>query len=170
MQIKMFALLLPLCLAACSDNPPAEAEKTTANKAVAQTKLQPLPENHPQLAVPKKTLSAADSKPVSEKSIQAAKDELTALITDPQCDAIEQCKVLAVGSRACGGPSSYVVYSTKTAEQQQVEKLAKQITQLESNYNTQNQMVSICQHLTAPSTQCVENKCVKLEGSAVSVF
>ncbi|WP_288988075.1 hypothetical protein, partial [uncultured Pseudoalteromonas sp.] len=110
------------------------------------------------------------AKEVSLDDIKTAKDKLNSLIADKQCSTSSQCKVNAVGSRACGGPSDYIVYSTQSAPQKQVSALSDTITQLESTYNAQKGMMSICQHLTAPSTQCVENKCVKLEGSAVSVF
>ncbi|ALS31451.1 hypothetical protein PTRA_a0054 [Pseudoalteromonas translucida KMM 520] len=170
MRTTLLAIFLPLCLTACLDNPVAETEKTTASETTAPSQQQLQKSNKAELHTPAEKLSNTAMKAVTLDDIKAAKNELNTLIANKQCDSSTQCQVEAVGSRACGGPSSYVVYSTTTATTEQVTALSKKITTFESNYNAQNQMVSICQHLTAPSTQCVENKCVKLEGSAVSVF
>ncbi|MEL0642518.1 hypothetical protein V6260_18160 [Pseudoalteromonas aliena] len=177
MRTPLLAILLPLCLTACLDKEPAKTQQVTiASKAEApKQELQKLKENN-QLQentknnVVTEKISKADLKNVSIDDIKAAKAELNTLITDTQCDTSTQCRVNAVGSRACGGPSSFVVYSTKSASEEQVTALSDKITKLESNYNSQKGMMSTCQHLTTPSTQCVENKCVKLEGSAVSAF
>ena len=169
MRTPLLAILLPLCLTACLDKTPTETQQVTITSETDAPKqeLQKLKENT-QLQENTKNNVIAES--VSIDDIKTAKAELNTLITDKQCDTSTQCRISAVGSRACGGPSSFVVYSTKSASEKQVAALSDKITKLESNYNSQKGMMSICQHLTTPSTQCVENKCVKLEGSAVSAF
>jgi len=170
MRTPLLAILLPLCLTACLETTSADTEQTTQNKLkeVPQTTLVENKKEHSKSAAQK--LSNTELKKVSVEDIKTAKTELNSLIADNQCDTSEQCRVTPVGSRACGGPSSFAVYSTKTANETDVLAQSKKITSLESHYNAQNEMMSICQHLTTPSTQCVENKCVKLEGSAVSAF
>lgn len=172
MRTPLLALLLPLCLTACLETTSNETEQTKTN-AVENTST-PIPQQKPpqenrQNKIAQQ-LPVDAAKEVSLDDIKTAKNKLNNLIADKQCSTSSQCKVSAVGSRACGGPSDYIVYSTQSAPQEQVSALSDTITQLESTYNAQKGMMSICQHLTAPSTQCVENKCVKLEGSAVSVF
>lgn len=169
MRTPLLAILLPLCLTACLDKTPTETQQVTITSETEAPKqeLQKLKENT-QLQENTKNNVIAES--VSIDDIKTAKAELNTLITDTQCDTSTQCRISAVGSRACGGPSSFVVYSTKSASEKQVAALSDKITKLESSYNSQKGMMSICQHLTTPSTQCVENKCVKLEGSAVSAF
>jgi len=169
MRTPLLAILLPLCLTACLDKTPTETQQVTITSETEAPKqeLQKLKENT-QLQENTKNNVIAES--VSINDIKTAKAELNTLITDTQCDTSTQCRISAVGSRACGGPSSFIVYSTKSASEKQVAALSDKITKLESSYNSQKGMMSICQHLTTPSTQCVENKCVKLEGSAVSAF
>jgi len=172
MRTPLLALLLPLCLTACLESTSNETEQTKTN-AVENTSTpipqQKLPQANRENKIAQQ-LPVDAAKEVSLDDIKTAKNKLNNLIADKQCSTSSQCKVSAVGSRACGGPSDYIVYSTQSAPQEQVSALSDTITQLESTYNVQKGMMSICQHLTAPSTQCVENKCVKLEGSAVSVF
>ena len=169
MRTPLLAILLPLCLTACLDKTPTETQQVTITSETEAPKqeLQKLKENT-QLQENTKNNVIAES--VSIDDIKTAKAELNTLITDKQCDTSTQCRISAVGSRACGGPSRFIVYSTKSASEKQVAALSDKITKLESSYNSQKGMMSICQHLTTPSTQCVENKCVKLEGSAVSAF
>ena len=168
MRPVLLALVLPLCLSACLEKTPAEKESVTTAEVI-KPQQQTLKETT-QTKSDVEELSNSSLKAVSVEDITTAKTQLNTLIADTSCDTSMQCKVIAVGSRACGGPSSFEVYSTKTAKDEQVKTLSKTITELESNFNAQKGMMSICQHLTTPSTQCVENKCVKLEGSAVSVF
>ena len=172
MRTPLLALLLPLCLTACLETTSNETEQTKTN--TVENTSTPIPQQKlPQANRENKIaqqLPVDAAKEVSLDDIKTAKNKLNNLIADKQCSTSSQCKVSAVGSRACGGPSDYIVYSTQSAPQEQVSALSDTITQLESTYNAQKGMMSICQHLTAPSTQCVENKCVKLEGSAVSVF
>lgn len=177
MRTPLLAILLPLCLTACLDKTPTETQQVTITSETEAPKqgLQKLKENtqlqeNTKNNVIAESVSINDLKNVSIDDIKTAKAELNTLITDKQCDTSTQCRISAVGSRACGGPSSFIVYSTKSASEKQVAALSDKITKLESSYNSQKGMMSICQHLTTPSTQCVENKCVKLEGSAVSAF
>lgn len=172
MRTPLLALLLPLCLTACFETNSTNTEQTKTN-AIENTST-----TTPQQALPQakeqyknaQQLPVDAAKEVSLDDIKTAKSKLNNLIANKQCTTNSQCKVSAVGSRACGGPSDYIVYSTQSASEKQVSALSDTITLLESTYNAQTGSMSICQHLTAPSTQCVENKCVKLEGSAVSVF
>lgn len=172
MRTPLLAILLPLCLTACLDKTPTETQQVTITSETEAPKqeLQKLKENTQLQENTKNTKNNVIAESVSIDDIKTAKAELNTLITDKQCDTSTQCRISAVGSRACGGPSSFIVYSTKSASEKQVAALSDKITKLESNYNSQKGMMSICQHLTTPSTQCVENKCVKLEGSAVSAF
>ncbi len=162
MRYPLLAILFPVLLTACSDAVINEQAETTSNRnKVIDT----------QKTVEVKK-SAVDVNKIApdQATIKSTHEQLNQLIDDPRCDNSSQCKVLPVGSRACGGPSSFIVYSTKTADTAEVEKLAKDITALEKRFNAVNDMMSICQHLTTPSTQCSNNTCVKIDGSAQSVY
>ncbi len=157
MRYPLLAILFPVLLTACSDNNEQAESTATSNKLVEA----PVEINNTE-----EVSKAAPDK----ATISSAHEQLKQLIDDPSCDNSSQCKVLPVGSRACGGPSSFIVYSSKTANTAEVEKLAKDITALEKQFNAANDMMSICQHLTAPGAQCSENTCVRIEGSAASVY
>ncbi|WP_138542759.1 hypothetical protein [Pseudoalteromonas ruthenica] len=101
----------------------------------------------------------------TEQSIKADYQRLEALTQDKSCDSASQCKVVAVGSRACGGPSQYLVYSSKSADPQQVSALANSLAAQESQLNAEKGMMSICQHLTRPAAQCKLKQCVAVQSN-----
>ncbi|BBN80048.1 hypothetical protein PA25_00330 [Pseudoalteromonas sp. A25] len=167
------ALILSICLAGCNQVSSQNSSQTQPSKE--ENKAQPLaaaPANKelhsPGVKAEKLPQPILDK--VSAEDIKQLHSQLKALTQDVTCDTTMQCQVEAVGSRACGGPSSYIVYSNKSADSEAVKKLASKITHYESSYNAQNRLVSICQHLTRPSAQCVENKCVKLTNTSQETF
>ncbi|RXE89206.1 MULTISPECIES: hypothetical protein [Pseudoalteromonas] len=155
-------LLATFLLFGCQEE--VTKKETTEQKA---QEAKPVSEKHTEIKESKEASLPIqqEGKKLDTSDIKAHKQSLENVVADKSCDNDTQCKVIAVGDRACGGPSSYQVYSTKSADEAQVKQLAEQITTLERAYNMQNQMMSICQHLIEPATQCVENKCVKLENS-----
>ena len=181
MRLTLIALST-LALSACNNTEPS------------QTQLVQSGDNETTQTVESTKAELGDTKKVSEKtleknnirslnpdlgnleitataeSIRAGYKAIHELTDDKSCDTSEQCKVLAVGSRACGGPNEYLVYSTHTTDVETVEQLAEKLTAQESQYNAISGMVSICQHLTRPATQCQQSQCVKISGSSASVY
>ncbi len=47
---------------------------------------------------------------------QAAMEKIRALIGDAACDDNAQCRTVAVGAKACGGPEYYLAWSTKRTD------------------------------------------------------
>ena len=76
--------------------------------------------------------------------------------------------MIAAGSRACGGPSQYLIYSTKVTSEKKVKEVANKLTHYESQYNAANGMQSICEMLTPPRTQCIKNTCVNVSDRITS--
>ncbi|QPB81524.1 hypothetical protein CWC22_000210 [Pseudoalteromonas rubra] len=118
----------------------------------------------------KEPVAHIDKDAINEAGLKNQRAYLKFITKDKECDTTTQCKVLPVGSRACGGPSDYVIFSTKTADPDKVKELADKLTHAEATYNAKNRMISICEHLSAPATQCVNNKCVKLEHSNQATY
>ncbi|KAF7767469.1 hypothetical protein PCIT_a4353 [Pseudoalteromonas citrea] len=173
MHQLFISALLPIMIAGCA--PSASLSTQDATQAPVKVDTQAPVKVDTQAPV-KVDIQAKYHNPVDvipqapKNTLSAARNKLKDMTKDKGCDTSMQCQVIAVGSRACGGPSSYVTFSTRSADVQTVKKLADSITVLESQYNAKNRMVSICQHLTQPSTQCVENKCVKIQGNAQATY
>ena len=54
---------------------------------------------------------------------------------DLSCTFPSDCQVIAVGSRACGGPNGYVVTSVNNKDLTKLETLAQTVTKKEAAYN-----------------------------------
>ncbi|CAF0726067.1 unnamed protein product [Adineta steineri] len=105
-------------------------------------------------------LGVAVNAKITQEDITAIKESLTAAVqADNQCTTAADCTAAAVGSRACGGPSSYVVYSAECANAEQISSLIQLATRLEKQFNTENEMMSICSMIMPPKALCVANKC-----------
>lgn len=152
MNKTVLALLVSVLLAGCQK----EAQSDNQQQPTAETTQT---SNTPQ---PKLELQEQKVAELTQEQLSDLKQQLDTLTADKSCDNSSQCQVTAVGDRACGGPSSYLIFSTKHNNATTVTQLADKITAAEKAYNLKNQVMSICEHLTKPSAQCVENKCVKL--------
>ena len=107
---------------------------------------------------------------VSASLLSKLRAEVSNIEAANECDNSLQCEVVAAGSRACGGPSHYMIYSTKHTAREKALDIASALTKYESIYNAQNDMQSICAMLTKPSTQCTNNKCVRLTHSTQQAY
>jgi hypothetical protein len=67
---------------------------------------------------------------------------------------------VAVGAKACGGPTGYRAYSGKTVSTTSVEALAQQERDLAAQAAGDSHQVSPCFMLADPGARCQQNKCV----------
>jgi hypothetical protein len=79
------------------------------------------------------------------------------------CSENSQCNYIAYGSKACGGPQGYLVYSSEI----NLDKLKALVTKYskdEDSYNKQNGIVSDCSTPSPPEQfSCIDGKCVGIE-------
>jgi len=66
--------------------------------------------------------------------------------------------MLGVGSRVCGEPSKYVVYSTLNHSQEQAEQLAQKITEQEQQDNAMLEFKD-CSPVLEAHSLCIDNQC-----------
>ena len=99
---------------------------------------------------------------ITREQIASVTKALTAAVQlENQCTTSADCATAAVGSRACGGPNSYVVYSTMSSNAENIRSLAQLTTRLEQQYNQENSIMSICSMVMPPTAVCDQSsKCV----------
>lgn len=85
------------------------------------------------------------------------------LIADLSCSNDSHCQTIAYGSRACGGPATYLVYSAKNVNTVDLTDLAARYTKLNAQYNAVTGAISICSMAMPPATACKANVCVEDE-------
>jgi hypothetical protein len=102
--------------------------------------------------------SALTSSKAQNASESVLNTQLNELTSNKSCTASYQCKVLGVGSRVCGGPSKYVVYSTLNHSQEQAEQLAQKITEQEQLDNAMLEFKD-CSPVLEVHSLCIDNQC-----------
>ncbi len=84
-----------------------------------------------------------------------------------KCDGDNQCKVIGVGSRPCGGFAKFLVYSTSDSDEKKLKTQVAIFNGKQKLSNSKKGMVGICQHLSPPKTYCSNKQCVgSLNGRA----
>lgn len=94
--------------------------------------------------------------------LNALQEEIELLIDSGVCSENSDCDYVAFGSKACGGPKAYLVFSTSIDVellQQKVEKY----NALENAYNQKWDIISDCAYLLPPtSVACISGKCTAI--------
>lgn len=111
-------------------------------------------------------------KPDNNMIQQADREKLSALVKEIEtlasaeiCTNASDWSYVAIGSKPCGGPSSYIAYPKKL-ETEILQKITH-FTQLQSAYNTKYGLMSDCMMVQPPSgIQCVDGKAVLMSGNS----
>jgi len=146
-----------LSLAACKgdDTPltPAGAALVASAPAVAATKVPAPPAIQPVAAAPASTAAGGD--------LASVEAQLDGVLTQASaCTADTECRSVAVGAKACGGPTGYRAYSGKSASPDSVEALAQHERELAAAQAKASHQVSPCFMLADPGARCQQHKCV----------
>ncbi len=82
--------------------------------------------------------------------IAALDNQIRTMVGIPRADSLEQCKLAEVGKRACGGPEYYIAYSTQVTDEQAMQKLITEYTQLRVEHIQATQEMSTCEVIPRP--------------------
>jgi len=80
-------------------------------------------------------------------------------ISAPIANEPKQCKLIAFGSKPCGGPRMYLVYSTATANEVKLKQLVNEYNELEWKLNQQQKIISDCEYVREPKQDFVGGVC-----------
>ncbi|KYG82821.1 hypothetical protein [Roseivirga echinicomitans] len=94
--------------------------------------------------------------------LEEIQSDIQGIVSDKSCDGSGDCKVLAYGKKACGGPSTYVIYGSKIDEAL-LEKKSNEYTALQDEMNKRYGLISDCSLMYIPEATCVDGKCVIVE-------
>ena len=99
----------------------------------------------------------------SEEEDQARLDEMfdgiVAYIGTPYCSGEEDCRYIGVGSKPCGGPWMYLIYSAPTVDIDYLESLVNAHAIFEDYMNMKYGYNSTCDVPTPPVLECHEGIC-----------
>ncbi len=81
-------------------------------------------------------------------------ESIIALIGDGACDNDAQCKTIAIGAKACGGPEYYLAWSTKRTDVAALRQAAQSELTARRNMNVNPGMRSTCVFVADPGAYC----------------
>ena len=102
-------------------------------------------------------LKAADL--TTFKPLEQLAQEIKQEIGVPSASKVSQCKMIAVGSKPCGGPWSYEVYSTETTNESRLSRLVTQYNELQRKLNERQKIVSDCEFIRKPQVTLFDGIC-----------
>ena len=89
--------------------------------------------------------------------------ELSALIKReigiPSASAQTHCKLIPFGSKPCGGPVEYLVYSTATTNEPRLKQLVTDFNRLAEKLNRETKLYSDCEFVREPKVELVGGIC-----------
>jgi hypothetical protein len=101
------------------------------------------------------TLTPADE---DQQLAQLGKD-IEEFAKNKACSGGDNCRSMAMGSKACGGPTSYIIYSLSNTDEKQLSDKVKQYTDLQKALNIKYNRISDCSLLVPPTVDCLNGVC-----------
>lgn len=93
-------------------------------------------------------------------SAQGLAERIASEIGDAACDNSQQCRTLAYGHKACGGPEKYLAYSTRRSDSARLSDLARQLADERRRQDEREGMMSTCSVVIDPGATCRAGRCV----------
>jgi hypothetical protein len=108
-----------------------------------------------QASEPSSASSASPSVPASPG--QALLADVQRLIGRAACTADAQCRSLALGARACGGPDAYVAWSVLGTDEAALRRAAGRYGQWQAQAQARRSVASICMVEADPGAVCARD-------------
>lgn len=93
------------------------------------------------------------------RTSHALRQQIDQAIGDAACTSNAQCRTLAVGHKACGGPERWLVWSTQRSDGDALQRLAERYNAARRAEVTAEGRVSNCMLELEPAAQCVAGRC-----------
>jgi len=77
----------------------------------------------------------------------------------PAANDASQCKLIPFGSKPCGGPWSYLVYSTLKTDDARLKQLVSDFNQLQRQINEESKTLSDCAIAPQPKLEFANGVC-----------
>ena len=81
------------------------------------------------------------------------------LIGDAACSSVDECRLVAFGSKPCGGPRQYLAYSIAITDSTALATAVARYNAREAEANRQNDRISDCSMVVRPTVTVVDGHC-----------
>ena len=86
--------------------------------------------------------------------------EIYDLVQDRSCGDSSECAAIALGSKPCGGPWRYLVYSKSTVDEAVLRALAENLADYEAQFNQEHRRFSDCEVVQNADPACTDGGCI----------
>ena len=93
----------------------------------------------------------------------ALRQSIAQQVGTPSCSSSAVCRALPLGSKPCGGPRQYLVYSLSVTDSARLAADAARYNQAEAERNRERGLMSDCSMLIEPRVSCVSGRCAAVE-------
>lgn len=90
------------------------------------------------------------------------------LVGNASCTEDAQCRTLALGAKACGGPESYLAWSSAQVKETELRALGEAYKEERRAANSASGMMSDCRFLVDPGAMCKAGTCQLGGGDALT--
>lgn len=91
--------------------------------------------------------------------IARLESEARAIAKTTGCSSASACRTAPVGSRACGGPRTYIVYCAASTDSAALFAKLAELERAEKAYNTKTGAMSTCEFRMPPKTELSGGSC-----------
>jgi hypothetical protein len=94
-----------------------------------------------------------------EAQLKALRAQIIEMIGDAPCVNLVHCRLLALGTRPCGGADEYLAYSSHTPNKTALENKALEYELIQEDVQRAKGVAGICIVLPQPRLACVDRRC-----------
>ena len=105
-------------------------------------------------------VSACQAQPGVPADEAALLERIRAEIGEARCSSDAQCRTLAIGHKACGGPQQWWAWSTTTARAERLQAWSAELAELQRKRQEASGMASHCQYVADPGAVCQAQRCL----------
>ena len=91
--------------------------------------------------------------------LKALYDGIVEYIGTPYCSGDDDCRSIGTGSKPCGGPWHYLIYSASTVDEEYLQSLVSEHAAFEDYMNMKYGYISTCDVPVPPPLECHEGIC-----------
>jgi len=100
------------------------------------------------------------SSPTAENySLDSLRATVMRLIGEPMATSVAQCRLTAFGAKPCGGPRTYLVYSTEATDSTRLARAVAMYTSEDARLNQELGRASDCRLVMPPQITFAAGRC-----------
>lgn len=155
-KLSLLALASVFMLGACSDQSDS-AQQQQDDQELSSDALNPV-------AMEGAELDGGDQQ-ISEEKLAELRQQIRDIIKPAQASSLSQCKLVGLGSKPCGGPERYLMYSTATTDEAKLLPVVEQYNRMHEMLNEKQGMVSTCEMIPEPGIIINGGMCAPVESA-----